>query len=58
MELGASEEATRVTFTPFRFVPFLVFCFVSPHTLRILDPVQNEGLSLATGAFRSSLITS
>ena len=35
-----------------------VYCTASPHTLRILDPVQNEGLRLATGAFRSSPITS
>ena len=35
-----------------------VYCTASPRTLRILDPAQNEGLRLATGAFRSSPITS
>ena len=29
-----------------------VYCTASPRKLRILDPDQNEGLSLATGAFR------
>ena len=35
-----------------------VYCTASLRTLRILDPVQNEGLRLATVAFRSSPITS
>ena len=35
-----------------------VYCTASPSTFRILDLVQNEGLRLATGAFRSSPITS
>ena len=35
-----------------------VYCTASPRTLSILDPVQNEGLRLATGTFRSSSITS
>ena len=30
----------------------------SPRTIRILDPVQNDDLRLATGSFRSSPITS
>ena len=33
-----------------------VYCTASPHTLCILDPVKNEGLRLATGAFLSSPI--
>ena len=33
-----------------------VYCTASPRALRILNPVQNEGLRLATGAFRSSSI--
>ena len=35
-----------------------VYCTASTYTLCIFDPVENEGLHLATGAFRSSLITS
>ena len=35
-----------------------VYCTASPRALRILDPVQNEGLRLATVAFRSSPIPS
>ena len=34
-----------------------VYCTASPRTLCILDPVQNEDLRLATGAFLSSPIT-
>ena len=33
-----------------------VYCTASHRALRILYPVQNEGLRLATGAFRSSSI--
>ena len=32
-----------------------VYCTASPRTLRIREPVQNEGPRLETGAFRSSL---
>ena len=32
-----------------------VYCTASPRALRIWDPVQNEALRLATGAFRSSI---
>ena len=35
-----------------------VYCTASLRTLRILDPIQNEGFRLATGAFRSFPITS
>ena len=34
------------------------YCSASPRTLRILNSTQNEGLRLATGAFRSSPKTS
>ena len=35
-----------------------VYCTASLRTLRILNPVQSEGLCLVTGAFRSSPIIS